>query len=698
LNGWVKIRHVRIKRELGKRGLIFKMTDIAKEINELREKITYHNHRYYVLDDPEISDAEYDRLFQRLLDLEKAHPDLLTPDSPSQRVGDRPKEAFSEINHRLPMLSLENAFDEKGIRDFEAKIKRLLKNESPIDYTVEPKMDGLAVELVYEGGRLSVASTRGDGYVGEDVTDNIKTILTVPLTLSQPEGAPLIPDIVEVRGEVYMEREAFESLNRAQEKRGLPLFANPRNAAAGSLRQLNSRITARRPLNMFCYGAGYLSSPIFSTQVELMTTIQQWGLRVNRPQLRLFKTLDEVITYCHELESRRHEFPFEIDGAVIKVNRLDLQAELGQTTRSPRWALAFKFKPTQETTRILKIEVQVGRTGALTPVARLEPVEIGGVVVKRATLHNPDEIKRKDIREGDTVVLERAGDVIPAVVKVVKANRAGLEHPFHMPETCPVCGTAVIKRGREKIWECPNDLCPGRVKESLKHFISKGAMNIEGLGDKIMGQLIERGMVSRPSDLYGLTREKLMQLDKIEKKSADNLITSIEKSKQTTLAKFLYALGIRHVGEHVAVLLANHFKNLDNIQSLAESELDNIKGIGPEIAASVEAFFGNEANRQLIKDLIEAGVVMEDLSAPQESLFSRKTFVITGTLADMNRSAAKELIMAKGGKVSSSVSKQTDYLLAGESPGSKLQRAMDLGITVINEEAFRGMLNGEYKG
>jgi len=670
------------------------MTDIAKELIELREKITYHNHRYYVLDDPEIPDAEYDRLFQRLLELEKEHPDLLTPDSPSQRVGDRPKEIFSEVKHRLPMLSLDNAFEEKGIRDFETKIKRLLKDTNRIEYIVEPKMDGLAVELVYERGRLSIASTRGDGYVGEDVTSNIKTILTVPLNLNQPEGAPPIPELLEVRGEVYMEKQAFESLNRQQKKRNLPLFANPRNAAAGSLRQLNPRITARRPLNMFCYGVGYLSEPISSTQYELMAMIQQWGLRVNRPHLRLCGSIEEVIEYCRELEEKRHDFPFEIDGAVIKVNLLNLQARLGQTNRSPRWALAFKFKPSQETTRILGIDVQVGRTGALTPVARLEPVEIGGVVVKRATLHNPDEIQRKDIREGDTVVVQRAGDVIPAVVEVVNANRTGNERPFVMPTECPVCGAEVIKRGKEKIWECPNNSCPGRVKESLKHFISKGAMDIEGLGDKIMGQLIERGMVSVPSDLYRLTREELMQLDKIEQKSADNLMRSIEKSKKTNLARFLYSLGIRHVGEHVAALLANHFKSLDHLQSLEEGELGEIKGIGQEIAASVEAFFGNEANRQLIRDLIKAGVIIEDLLPLQESVFTGKTFVITGTLEGMKRSEAKELIIAKGGNVSSSVSGQTDYLIAGESPGSKLQKAKDLGITVLQEEEFRSMLNG----
>jgi len=670
------------------------MTDVAKELAELREKINYHNHRYYVLDDPEIPDADYDRLFQRLLTLEKEHPHLLTPDSPSQRVGDRPKEAFAPVNHRLPMLSLDNAFDEKGIRDFEAKLKRLLKDTNRIDYTVEPKMDGLAVELIYEKGRLALASTRGDGYTGEDVTANIRTILTVPLTLEQSDGSRPIPDILDVRGEVYMEREAFESLNKLQEKKKLPPFANPRNAAAGSLRQLNPKITARRPLNMFCYGLGYHSGPDFSTQHELMMSLQEWGLRVNRPHIRICPSIDEAVAYCHELEKKRHDFPFELDGAVIKVNRLDLQSRLGQTTRSPRWALAFKFKPTQETTKIRKIEIQVGRTGALTPVAHLEPVEVGGVVVKRATLHNPDEIQRKDIREGDTVVIQRAGDVIPAVIKVIDGERAARELPFEMPAACPVCGTAVVKRSSEKIWECPNDLCPGRIKESLKHFISKGAMNIEGLGDKILLQLMERGMVSLPSDIYHLTREELMQLEKIEKKSADNLIKAIEKSKKTTLVRFLNALGIRHVGEHTAALLADHFKSVEAMLTLKENALGEIKGIGPEIAASVETFFGNSGNRRLIEDLIKAGIVIEEPPSVKETFFSGKTFVLTGTLEGMRRSEARELILSRGGQVSSSVGRGTDYLISGQSPGSKLQKAMDLGIPVIGEEEFRMMLRG----
>ncbi|RLB29297.1 MAG: DNA ligase (NAD(+)) LigA, partial [Deltaproteobacteria bacterium] len=516
------------------------MEDVLKEIESLREEIRHHNYRYYVLDDPEISDAEYDRLFRRLLELEQQHPDLITPDSPTQRVGAEPQETFTEVKHRIPMLSLENSFHDQDIRDFDARIKRFLKDPTPFDYTVEPKIDGLAVELVYEKGALTVASTRGDGFVGENVTPNIKTILTVPLTLIEMGKRP-IPDLLEVRGEVYMETEAFESLNRERINKNLPVFANPRNAAAGSLRQLNPRITARRPLNMFCYGVGEISGDSFDTHYELMVGLQEWGLRVNRPHIRVCGTIEEVIEYCHYLEEHREDFPFEIDGAVIKVNSLALQARLGHKARSPRWALAFKFKPTQETTRILRIDVQVGRTGALTPVAHLEPVEIGGVTVKRATLHNEDEINRKDIREGDTVIVQRAGDVIPEVVKSIPSKRTGQERRFVMPTHCPSCGTKVVKRGDEKISECPNRRCPGRVKEALKHFISKGAMNIEGLGDKIMAQLLDRGMVTEAADLYHLRYEDLIRLDKIEHKSATNLLNAIEGSKNTTLGKFILA-------------------------------------------------------------------------------------------------------------------------------------------------------------
>jgi DNA ligase (NAD+) len=602
------------------------------------------------------------------------------------------------------MLSLENGFSDKDITDFDKRIKKLLRNTTDFQYTVEPKMDGVAVELVYEDGSLSFAATRGDGYIGEDITGNIKTILSVPLTLTQPEEGKPIPTLLEARGEVYMETEAFEALNVKRLDKNLQVFANPRNAAAGSLRQLDSRVTAKRPLNMFCYGIGEISGPEFDTQYELMLSLQQWGLRVNRPYLKLCNTIAEAADYCHHLEDIRAQFPFEIDGAVIKVNPLRLQARLGQKSRSPRWALAFKFKSTQETTKIIKIDVQVGRTGALTPVAHLEPVQIGGVLVKRATLHNQEEIRKKDIRESDTVIVQRAGEVIPEVVKVVKSKRTGVEKKFVMPTRCPVCGTEVVKKPNEVVIRCPNPDCSVQIKESLKHFVSKGAMDIDGLGDKIITQLRDRGMVKEEADIYGLRYEDLLNLDKIKEKSANNLLQAIERSKKTTLAKFIFALGVRHVGEHVAQLLANHFKSLENIQTATIEDLEyrkgkdgaedtGIKGIGKEIAGSVVSFFEDIQNRQNIERLIEAGVRPEEVfSVASSSPAAKKTFAITGSLRSVSRSQAKDLIQKKGGRLSSSVGVNTDYLVVGESPGSKYQKAEDLGITILNEDEFFRLL------
>jgi len=673
------------------------MKDIIKELEELRQKIKYHNQRYYVLDDPEISDAEYDRLFQRLLDLEKRNPHLITPDSPSQRVGAEPQESFTQVTHRQPMLSLENGFNETDIRDFDARLKRFIGKDYQSDYTVEPKMDGVAVEVVYERGTLTVASTRGDGYIGENITSNIKTILTVPLTLFQIKDGLPIPELLEVRGEVYMEVEAFRELNRERIAKDLPPFANPRNAAAGSLRQLNPRVTAKRPLNIFCYGIGELRGQSFKTQMELMIALQQWGFRVNRPHIKECHNLEKVVEYCQYLEENRSQFPYEIDGAVIKVNDLALQTRLGQKSRSPRWALAYKFKPTQETTKILKIVVQVGRTGALTPVAHLEPVDIGGVTVRRATLHNQEEIEKKDIRELDTVVVQRAGDVIPEVVKAIESKRSGLEKRYTMPSHCPICGTKVGKKEGEVVIRCPNPNCPAQVKESLKHFVSKGAMNIDGLGDKITAQLMEKGMVKDAADLYELSLENLLQLDKIADKSANNLLKSIEESKRTKLSKFIYALGIRHVGEHIAQLLAKHVGSIERLQKANEDELISMNEIGPQIAESVVSYFEDESNNRLIQRLLKAGIYLESDSIEQVTPISGKSFVITGTLHSMNRSEAKDLITRRGGMLASSLSHSTDYLVVGESPGSKLQKAKDLDVRILMEDEFFELL-GEDRG
>ncbi|MBW1851241.1 MAG: NAD-dependent DNA ligase LigA [Deltaproteobacteria bacterium] len=680
------------------------MKNIVKDIEALREKIKYHNRRYYVLDDPEISDGEYDRLFKQLLDLEAQFPELVNADSPTQQVGAKPRETFSQVKHRVPMLSLENSFNDQDIRAFDARIKRFLRDDSAIDYTVEPKIDGLAVELVYENGAFSVASTRGDGFVGENITKNIKTILTVPLTLTQPKDGKPVPDLLEVRGEAYMETEVFEELNRNRLARDLPPFANPRNAAAGSLRQLDHRVTAKRPLNMFCYGIGDIRGPEFETYHDLMISLQRWGLRVNRPYIKVCNTTGEVIDYCHHLEETRSQFPYEIDGAVIKVNRLSLQYRLGQKSRSPRWAFAHKFAPVQETTRIIKVHVQVGRTGALTPVAHLEPVEVGGVLVKRATLHNQEEINRKDIREGDTVIIQRAGDVIPEVVKSIKSKRTGQEKAFAMPIECPVCGETVGKKEGEVVLRCLNTNCPAQVKESLKHFVSKGAMNIEGLGDKIVSQLISKGLIVDEADIYNLGFDDLITLDKIEKKAAGNLLAAIEKSRRTTLARFLFALGIRHVGEHIAELTANSLGNLESVQNATEEDLVyrkaaksqkemGIKGIGIEIAKSIVSYFENDSNRNIIERLLAAGIEFEATSrTPAASVISEKAFVLTGTLDSMKRSEAKELILTKGGRLASSVSSKTDYLVVGESAGSKLKKAKDLGVAILEEEDFLRLL------
>lgn len=667
--------------------------NIIKEVEELREKIRYHNYRYYVLNAPEISDAEYDRLFKRLLDLEKKYPELVTPDSPTQRVGAEPQKEFRQIRHRQPMLSLDDCFGEDELRDFNARIKRFLGDVDSIEYTVEPKIDGLAVELVYEKGRLAVASTRGDGYVGEDVTPNVKTILSVPLVLRQKKGGMPVPELLEVRGEVYMEKDSFKKLNKEREEKGLPLFANPRNAAAGSVRQLDPRITAKRPLNMFCYGIGEASN-LYSikTQYKLMLQLQDWGLRINRPYIRLCNSIEEVLDYCVYLERMRDEFPYEIDGAVVKVNSFELQARLGTKTRSPRWAIAYKFSPVQETTKISDIEVQVGRTGVLTPVACLEPVDVGGVIVKRATLHNQEEIEKKDIRIGDTVVIQRAGDVIPEVVMPIKSKRTGKEKEFKMPQSCPVCGTRVIHKRGEVAVRCPNRNCPAQIRAALRHFVSKGAMDIEGIGERIIDQMIEKGLVKEELDLYYLTLEDLKRLEGIQDKSATNILNAIEKSKKTTLARFIYALGIRYVGEHTAQLLADHFRSLEGLKNASLDGLLSIKGIGEETAKSVKAYFEDHKNLRNVERLLNAGITFEEISTAEESPIKGRTFVFTGSLRSMKRGEAKKLVAAKGGKIASQVSKNVDYVIVGESPGSKLDKARQLGIKILSEEEFLKML------
>ena len=657
----------------------------AKRIYELRTIIEYHNRRYYQQDAPEISDAEYDRLMRELQGLEEIYPDDDLASSPTQRVGAAPLSRFSPFSHPQAMLSLANAFSSQEILDFDSRIRRLAKEER-IDYVAEPKLDGLAVNLIYENGLFRRGATRGDGFTGEDVTQNLKTISSMPLRIKQ-NGPRAVPEFIEVRGEVYMEKKPFAKLNRRREEDGEDPFANPRNAAAGSLRQLDPKVTARRPLNIFLYGIGTVRGIRFSSHWDILQTLVDWGFPVN-PLIRQAEDIAACIDYFEHIHSIRPGLPYEIDGVVIKVNNLSVQETLGNVSRSPRWALACKFPPEQATTIIREIVVQVGRTGTLTPVAIMEPVNVGGVMVSRATLHNEDEIIKKDIRLGDTVVIQRAGDVIPEVIKIVESKRNGQEKIFRMPSHCPECGSEIVRVQGEAAHRCVNLSCPAQIKEHIRHFASRGAMDIEGLGEKVSAQLFDARLIHDPADLYFLTKEQLLGLDRQARKSSEKLLEAIERSKTPPLDKFIFALGIRHVGEQTAKILARHFGSLENLMKANTDDLTELNEVGPEIAQSIVEFFSENKNRKVMEKFHRAGVFPLVQDAVTDTTLQGKSFVFTGSLESMGRNEAKALVESRGGVVQSSVTGKTSYVVAGSEPGSKLDKARRQGISVISEKDF----------
>ena len=666
------------------------MGSAETRIGELRRQLNDYSYRYHVLDDPIVPDAEYDRLLQELAELENEYPEFITEDSPTQRVGDRPLSEFSEVSHEVPMLSLDNAFSDEELFAFDKRSKDRLA-VAEIHYTAEVKLDGLAVSLLYHHGKLVRAATRGDGTTGEDVTSNIRTINSIPLAL-RSTGYPVR---LEVRGEVFMTKAGFEELNNRQLARAEKLFANPRNAAAGSLRQLDPRLTAERPLKFFAHGIGIVEGgELPGSHFEILQSLKTWGLPVST-ETRRVAGIEECIGFYQEISDKRAQLPHEIDGIVFKVDDLKFRTELGFVSRAPRWAIAYKFPPEEELTEVLDIEVQVGRTGALTPVARLKPVRVGGVTVTNATLHNADEVQRKDVRVGDTVVVRRAGDVIPEVVRVIPEKRTGATQPFTMPNQCPVCLSATERIEGEAVLRCTGGLhCRAQTIQSIIHFASRSAMDIAGLGEKLVEQLFDAGQIQTIADLYQLDHERLAALERMGDKSAENLLCAIETSKNTRLDKFLYALGIREVGETTARNLARHFQ-LDEIRTVTQEDLCQVRDIGPVVAENIVRFFNDEQNIAIMDKVIAAGVRWESSQDDKTAGLSGKTFVITGTLATLSRDEAKDRLTSQGAKVSGSVSARTDYLIAGENPGSKLDKARSLGVRVLDEAGLFEYLGSE---
>ena len=661
-------------------------------VEKLREIINQHNYQYYVLNDPAVPDAEYDRLMQELISLEKENPELVTKDSPTQRVGAIPLDSFTEVKHAMPMLSLNNAFDEEEMAAFDRRVRETLEQDQ-IKYVGETKFDGLAVSLLYEDGVLTQAATRGDGTTGEDVTQNARTIWGIPLSLQ----SEIIPKRIEVRGEIYMTHQAFDKLNEKRSAKKEKIFVNPRNAAAGSMRQLDSRITADRELSFFAYSVGQIEGDMWSPEItchsEMLTRLKTLGLPVS-PETIVLVGFKACLLYYRAIEKCRSNLDYDIDGVVFKVNDFRQQEIMGFVSRAPRWAIAYKFPPEEELTQVLDIEIQVGRTGALTPVARLEPVFVGGVTVTNATLHNEDEIKRKDVRVGDTVIVRRAGDVIPEVLKVVLERRPDKTEAFKLPSKCPICDSDVEREEGEAVFRCSGGLyCSAQQIQAIIHFASRRAMNIDGLGDKLIEQLVEKGLIKNVADLYGLTHGQLAELERMAEKSASNIIEALKKSKETTLDRFIYALGIREVGDATARTLANHFGNLSAIRSATQEALEGVADIGPIMAKHIVTFFLQNHNQEVINDLLTAGVHWQDVEIKTEQPLQGKTFVITGTLESMKRDEAKQRLLELGAKVSGSVSKKTDYVIAGSEPGSKAEKARQLGVEILDEAGFLSLIS-----
>jgi len=655
--------------------------EAKKEIQRLREELNDHNYKYYVENNPVISDYEFDQILKKLESLESQFPDLITPDSPTQRVGGEPVDGFTTVEHKIPMLSLGNTYNYDELREFDERVK---KNVGQVEYVVEPKIDGAGVALLYENGVLVRGATRGDGIRGDDITSNLKTINSIPLRLRNN-----FMKNVEVRGEVYMPLGGFKKYNKEQSEKGEPVFANPRNASAGSLRQLDPKIVAKRPLDIFVYFVSF-SDKKFDTHEEAINALKKAGFRIN-PLTKKVKDIEEAIKYCDKLEKKRDTLDYEIDGAVIKVNSIEKQKELGETSKNPRWAISCKFAAKQSTTRLNDIAIQVGRTGVLTPVAILEPVSVSGVIVSRATLHNFDELKRKDIRIGDMVLVERSGDVIPQVVKSIENKRSGYEKRKNIPKKCPICGTDVVRVEGEVAIRCPNRLCPARLKWRVKYFASRDAMDIDHLGGSTVDKLIEEELIDNVADLYFLKKEDILRLEGFKEKSAQNLLDSIEKSKKQELSRLIYGLGIRHVGKYAAQLLAVKYNSIDELSKATAEELQEIDGLGDKTAEAVATFFATDENIKLIERLKGIGVKTKEVREGNLPLQGKK-FVFTGGLS-MSRPEASDLIKQKGGIVASSVGKDTDYVVVGEKPGSKYQKAQKLGIAILNEDEFKELVS-----